>query len=146
MRNLSRALLFAVGLIFGLAASNVFAGPMVVGSFSLSRPAMWNGTMLPAGDYQFRMTPTQSDTNMLTVTGNKQSLNVLVFAHNTCESCKSVALKMTVQGDSRIITSMDLPGYHLDFKMPRVESAKETANDSTAWVEQVNVKVDPTNQ
>ena len=146
MRNLYRALLFAIGLTFGLAASSAFAAPMVVGAFTLSRPAVWNGTMLPAGDYQFRMTPTQSDTNMLVVTGNKQTLNVLVFAHNTCESCKSVALKMTVQGDSRIISSMDLPGYHLDFKMPHMENAKETANDSTAWVEQVNVKVDPEKQ
>jgi hypothetical protein len=146
MRNLHRALLFAVGLLVGFASSTAFAGPTVIGTFTLSRPAQWNGTTLPAGDYQFRMAPTQSDTNMLIVTGSKQTLNVLVFAHNTCESCKSVALKMTVQGDNRIITSMDLPGYHLDFKMPHAENAKETVSDSSSWVEQVNVKVDPANQ
>lgn len=145
MRNFYRALLFAVGLFVGLAASTAFASPMVMGTFTLSRPAQWNGTTLPAGDYQFRMAPSQSDTNMLMITGGKQSLSVLVFAHNACESCKTVTLKMTVQGDSRVITSMDLPGYHLEFKAPRMEDAKATASDSSSWVEQVNVHTDPAN-
>jgi hypothetical protein len=145
MRNFYRALLFAVGLLVGFASSTAFAGPVVVGTFTLRQPAQWNGTTLLAGDYQFKMTPSQTDTNTLVITGGKQTLSMLVFAHNTCDSCKTVVLKMTVQGESRTITSMDLPGYHLDFKAPRMENAKESAGDSSSWVEQVNVRTDPAN-
>jgi hypothetical protein len=48
---------------------------------------------------------------------------------------------MTVQGSSRIVTSLDLPGYHLEFKTPRMENAKETVADSSPWVEQIPLSV-----
>jgi hypothetical protein len=146
MRNFSRALLVVAALLsIGMLASSASANTLLAGTFTLNRPVQWNGTTLPAGDYQFRLMPSQTDANMLVVSGGKQTLSLLVFAHNACESCKTVTLKMTVQGDRRIVSSMDLPGYHLDFKMPRVENAKETANDSSSWVEQISVHVDPAN-
>jgi hypothetical protein len=146
MRTLSRALVVAVGLLsYGLLSSSVFANSLLVGTFTLSHPTHWNGATLPAGKYQFKMTRTQTDANMLVITGEKQTLNVLVFAQNACDSCKTEALRMAVQGDSRIVTSLDLPGYHFDFKVPRMEAVKETASDSSAWVEQVAVQVNPSN-
>jgi hypothetical protein len=142
MRTLSRALVVAVGLLsIGVLSSSVFANSMPVGTFTLSHPTMWNGTMLPAGEYQFKMTRTQSDVNMLVISGQKQTLNVMVFAQSACESCKDEALKMTVQGNSRIVTAFELPGYHLEFKTPRMENAKETVADSSPWTEQVPVQI-----
>jgi hypothetical protein len=141
MRNLSRALVVAVALLtVGTAASTVFAGPLVVGNFTLRHPVQWNGTTLPAGDYQFKMTRTQSDVNMLLITGEKQMLNVMVFPQSACESCTNEALKMMVRGETRVVTAMEIPGYHLDFKAPHMENAKETADGSSSWVEQVSVE------
>jgi hypothetical protein len=146
MRTISRALIVAVGLFsVGVLSLSVCANSLLVGTFTLSHPTQWSGATLPAGKYQFKMTRTQTDANMLVITGEKQTLNVLVFSQNTCDSCKTEALRMAVQGDSRIVTSLDLPGYHFDFKVPRMEAVKETASDSSAWVEQVAVQVSPAN-
>jgi len=146
MRTIYRALLIAVGLLsVGVLSLSVYANSLMLGTFTLSHPAQWNGATLPAGKYQFKMTRTQTDANMLVITGEKQTLSVLVFSQNTCDSCKSEALRMAVQGDRRTVTSLDLPGYHFDFKVPRMEAVKETASDSSPWVEQVAVQVNPAN-
>ena len=142
MRTPTRALVVAVGLLsIGMLCLPAFANTLMAGSFSLRHPTMWNGTMLQAGDYQFKMTRTQTDVNMLVISGEKQTLNVMVFAQAACESCKNESLRMTVQGSSRIVTSLDLPGYHLEFKTPRMENAKETVADSSPWVEQIPLNV-----
>jgi hypothetical protein len=144
MRYISRALVIAFALLaVGMLCSSASANNFLAGTFTLNRPAQWNGTTLPAGEYQFKLTPGQNDTNMLIITGGKQTLSVLVYAHNACESCKTVTIKMTVQGDSRVVTSMDLPGYHLDFKKPRMENAQEASADTSSWVEQISAQVDP---
>jgi hypothetical protein len=147
MRNLSRALVFVVALLLiGALSSSIFANNLPEGKFTLTHPTRWNGALLPGGVYQFMMTRTPTDANMLVISGQKQTLSVLVFAQSACDSCKTEALRMTVEGDNRIVTSMDLPGYHLDFKAPRTESAaKEGTNNSSSWTEQVAVQVDPTN-
>jgi hypothetical protein len=142
MRTLSKALVVAVGLLsIGVLGSSVFANTLLVGTFKLTHSTQWNGTVLPAGEYQFKLTRTQTDVNMLVISGEKQTLNVMVFAQSACDSCKTEALRMTVQGDNRIVTSLDLPGYHLDFKAPRTESAGK--EDTSAWIEQVAVHVNP---
>lgn len=144
MRYTSRALIVAVALLsIGIFCSSASANNLLAGTFTLNRPAQWNGTTLPAGEYQFRLTPSQTDANMLIITGGKQTLTVLVYAHNACESCKTLTIKMTVQGDSRVVTSMDLPGYHLDFKKPRMENTQEASADNSSWVEQISAQVDP---
>lgn len=143
MRTLSKALVVAVGMLaIGVLSSSVLANSLVVGTFKLSHAAQWNGTLLPAGEYQFKLTRTQGDVSMLMISGEKHNLNVMVFAQSECDSCKTEALKMTVQGDNRIVSAMDLPGYHLEFKVPRTESAKE---ETSPWVEQVSVHVNPAN-
>jgi hypothetical protein len=142
MRTLSKALVVAVGMLaIGVLASSVLANSLVVGTFKLSHATQWNGTLLPAGEYQFKLTRTQTDVSMLTISGQKQTLNVMVFAQSACDSCKTEALKMTVQGDNRVVTAMDLPGYHLEFKAPRTETADK--EETSPWVEQVSVHVNP---
>jgi hypothetical protein len=144
MRTFSRALVVAVALFsFGMLSSSASANTLLSGTFKLNRPAQWTGATLPAGAYQFKLTTGQTDANTLVISGGKQSLSMLVYAHNACESCKTVTLKMTVQGDSRVVTSMDLPGYHLDFKKPRMENAQDAAADTSSWVEQISAQVDP---
>ena len=144
MRSLSRALVVAIALFaIGMLSSSASANTLLTGTFKLNRPAQWNGTSLPAGEYQFKLTSGQTDANTLTISGGKQNLTMLVYAHNACETCKTVTLKMTVQGDSRVVTSMELPGYHLDFKKPRAENAQEASADTSSWVEQISADVDP---
>lgn len=143
MRTLSRALVVAVGLLsIGMLSSSAYANTLMSGTFTLNRPTQWNGATLPAGEYQFKMTSSQSDANMLIITGGKQTLSLLVYAHNACESCKTVTIKMTVQGESRVVSSMDLPGFHLDFKKPRMENTQGAAADTSSWVEQISARVD----
>jgi hypothetical protein len=147
MRTISKALVLVVGLLsIGVLASSVFAdGSLLVGTFKLTHSTQWNSTLLPAGEYQFKLTRSQTGTNMLVITGQKQTLNLLVLPQNVCDSCKTEALRTMVQGDTRIVTSLDLPGYHLDFKVPRMEEAKETTSNSSAWIEQVAVHANPAN-
>ncbi|SRR5579871_1214884 len=142
MRTPSRALIVAVGLLsIGTLCVPAFASPLMAGAFTLKHPTMWNGTMLQAGEYQFKMTRTQTDVSMLVISGQKQTLNVMVFPQAACETCKTEALKMTVQGSSRMVTGLDLPGYHMEFKTPRMENAKEDMADSSPWVEQIPLTV-----
>ena len=144
MRYPSRALIVAIALLsIGMLCSSASANTLLSGTFTLNRPAQWNGTTLPAGAYQFKLTTGQTDANTLVISGGKQTLSMLVYAHNACESCKTVTLKMTVQGDDRVVTSMDLPGYHLDFKKPRMENAQQASADTSSWVEQISAQVDP---
>jgi len=146
MRKITKALVLAAALLAaGISCSSISANSLPVGAFTLRHATQLNGTTLPAGEYQFKMTRTQTDANMLVITGQKQTINVLVPSQAACDSCKNEALKMKVQGDTRIITAMDLPGYHVDFKTPRAEGAQEAANDASAWVEQVAVHVTPAN-
>jgi hypothetical protein len=144
MRTPSRALVILVGLLLiGAPSAPIFANNLPVGTFTLSHPVLWNGTMLPAGVYHFKMMRTQTDVNMLVISGEKKTLNLTVFSQSACDSCKTEGLTMTVQGNSRVVTALDLPGYHIEFETPRMENAKETVSDSTPWSEQVDVHTNP---
>ena len=146
MRKITKALVVAAGLFAaGISPSSISANSMPVGAFTLRHATQLNGTTLPAGEYQFKMTRTQTDASMLVITGEKQTVNVLVPSQAACDTCKTEALKMKVLGETRVITAMDLPGYHVEFKTTRTEGAQEASNDSSAWIEQVAVHVTPAN-
>jgi hypothetical protein len=124
MRFLSKAFVVAVGLLaIGLLSSSVFANDVLVGKFTLPHPTQWNNSVLPAGDYTFRMARTQTNTDMLSVRGAKETLDILVFAQSACETCRSASLNLAVRNDDRVVTSLDLPGFHVNFKAH--ESAAE---------------------
>lgn len=118
MRTLSKAFVIAVGLlVIGVLSSSVNANGVMIGSFTLPHPTQWNNTVLPAGDYTFTLARGQADTKVLSVHGAKLALSILIFAQSACETCTNGALKVAVQDDNRAVTSLDLPGYHLNFKV-----------------------------
>jgi hypothetical protein len=145
MRNISKALLVAVGLLsIGIfSSSSVSANSELVGSFTLARPIQWKNTMLPAGNYTFRLARTQTDSNLLKVRGEKRALDIMVFAQSACETCKSGALNLAMRGGNRVVTSLELPGFHVDFNGSQspAESERQMGKVSTP-AEQVAVHVD----
>jgi hypothetical protein len=144
MRNLPKALIVALGLLaIGVSSSSVNAKTLMAGSFTLTHPTQWKNTMLPAGSYTFKLAGTQTDTNVLSVRRANQTLEMFVFAQSACETCRNGALKVAVQGDNRVVTSLDLPGFHVDFKSRQstAETEKQLAK-ARASSEQVAVHVD----
>jgi hypothetical protein len=142
MRFLSRVFVVAVGLLaIGLVSSLVLAKTLLVGTFTLSHPTQLKNAMLPAGDYTFKLAGTQTDTNLLTVRGAKKTVDIMIFAQSACETCRSGALKVAVQGDNRAVTSLDLPGFHVDFKVRQSTAEREESSKVPASMEQVAVHV-----
>jgi hypothetical protein len=141
MRKISKALLVAVGLLsIGIfSSSSVSANNELVGSFTLAHPIQWKNTTLPAGNYTLRMVRTQTDTNLLKVRGEKRALDIMVFAQSACETCRNGALNL----DNRVVTSLELPGFHVNFNGSRsaAETEKQMGKVSTP-AEQVAVHVD----
>ena len=144
MRHVSKALLVVMGLLaVSLMSSGVRADEMIIGSFKLPHATAWKSTMLPAGEYRFKLARTQSsDTRVLTVEGSKHTMNMLVFAQSACQSCRKGELVLAVNGDDRAVTSMELPGYHVDFKSSRSSAQREEqARKAPKASEQVAVQV-----
>jgi hypothetical protein len=143
MRYLSKILVVAVGLLaIGGISSSVRANDMLAGTFTLHHPTQWNKTMLPAGTYKFKLVRTQTDANMLVVSGEKQSMDIYVFAQSACETCRNAGLTLQVQGDRRFVTSLSLPGFRVDFGVRgTLMDAKAEADNSTPYSEQIDVSV-----
>jgi hypothetical protein len=143
MRTLSKAFVIAVGLLaIGVLSSSVSGNGVMIGSFTLPHTTQWNNTVLPAGDYTFSVARGQADTKVLSVRGAKQDLTILIFAQSACETCRTGALKVAVQDDNRVVTSMDLPGYHLNFKVRQTAAERgEQLAKSPMPYEQVAVHV-----
>ena len=143
MRSLSKALVIAVGfLAMGVLSASVSANELA-GSFTLSQPTQWKNTTLPAGNYRFRMARTQTDAKILSIHG-KKALEIMVYSQSACETCKTGALKLDTQNGNRVVTAMDLPGYHMDFN-GRHSAARneEMLSKAPATSEQIAVHVDP---
>ncbi|HET6144192.1 MAG TPA: hypothetical protein VFE02_11845 [Candidatus Acidoferrales bacterium] len=143
MRILSRIFVIAVGLLaIGITSSSVSANSEMVGSFTLNSPTQWKSTVLPAGEYRITLARTGTDTNLLKVRGQKKALDILVFAQAACGTCSNSALKLSVVGNNRMVTSMDLPGFHMDFNGNRSAAQKEEmSRKAPVATEQVAVQV-----
>jgi hypothetical protein len=144
MRNLPKVYVVVLSLfILALSGLSVSAKTLLAGSFTLENPTQWKNTVLPAGKYTFRLAGTQTDTNVLKVHGANKNLDIMVFAQSACENCRSGALKVAVNGDNRVVTSLDLPGFHMDFAAPRSAAQREEeSRKAPAASEQVAVHVD----
>ena len=144
MRSLSKALLVAAGLFaIGAASSQATANTFLAGTFTLAHPTQWKNTVLPAGNYTFKLAHTQSDANLLSVRGDGKTLDVLVFAQSACANCQNADLKIAVNGGNRVVTALDLPGFHVDFNGRRSPAEKEQQLGKKAVSsEQVAVHVD----
>jgi len=115
---------------------------MMAGSFTLHHPAQWNKTLLPAGTYTFKLVRTQTDANLLMVSGEKQSMDIYVFAHSACDTCRNAGLTLQVQGDHRVVTSLSLPGFHVEFSVRgSLVDTKAQPDNSTPYSEQIDVQV-----
>lgn len=146
MRFLFKGVCLAVGLLaISLASSSVRADDLAIGSFTLPHETQWNSTTLPAGNYTFRLARTQSNARMLMIRGEKQSMSVFIYGESWCRACDSRALNLEVRRGMRYVSSLDLAGYHVDFKVREsagareAEMAKKTAQPQS---EQVAVQVE----
>jgi hypothetical protein len=144
MKYPSKVFVVAVGLLaIGLLSSSVRANDVLVGKFTLPHPTQWNNNVLPAGDYTFRVARTQTNANQLLVRdANQQVVNLFIYSQSACESCRSASLNLVVRNDDRVVTSLDLPGFHVNFKAH--ESAaerKEQLAKTPSISEQVAVHV-----
>src|ERR1700730_1353212 len=109
MRNLLKTVVVTVGLLYiGVLSSSVRANnnERLIGSFTLAHPTQWNNATLPAGDYTFSMTRGLGDTNVLSVHGSQQAFSMFL-PQSACETCRNAALKVAVQNDNRVVTSME---------------------------------------
>ncbi len=147
MRTFSKALVIAAGLLsIGMYSSTAQANTALGGNFKLAHATRFKNTVLPAGEYRFTLARTETDMNRLTIHGKSLSVQTLVFAQSACESCKSGALTISMDGDNRAVTALELPGYHVDFKSAQIKSVRsEQANKASAASEQVAVHIDPNN-
>lgn len=146
MRTLCKTLaLSAVLLAAGAFSASTRANTLLAGSFTLNHPTQWKNIVLPAGDYTFKLARTQSDTSVLEVKGNKKALDILVFSQYACATCKNGALSISGEGDNRVVTSLELPGFQMNFKPSRLSAAEERqlAKAPAAPSEKVAVNVNP---
>jgi hypothetical protein len=133
--------------MFGLFAL-VFSGVAVrannlrEGSFTLQHPTEWNNTVLPAGEYRFEVARTQTNAKLLVVHGAKQSLNVFIYGESACMTCRNSSLNLEVHGNNRAVSSMDLSGFHVNFKLKQSAREKEEMSKIPASNEQVAVQTD----
>lgn len=142
MRYVSKMLVVVGLLAVSVLPSAIRADDVMIGSFKLTHPIQWRGEVLRAGDYTFKMARTQADVRMLRVSSSKQTLDVLVFAQSECQACQKGELTLAVDGGSWIVSSLELPGYRLDFKSSWSKSEREErARKSPASSEQVAVQV-----
>jgi hypothetical protein len=149
MRHVSKALIITMGLIaVSLLSSGVRADDLTIGTFKLPHPTSWKGMMLPAGDYTFKLANSQSDVRVLTVQGekSKKTLNMLVFAQAACQNCRKSELTLAVNGDNRAVSSLELPGYHVDFRNSWSSAEREQMARKTRMTpEQVAVQSNSSN-
>ena len=143
MRSLPKVLVVMFGL-FALVFSGVAvrANNLREGSFTLQHPTEWNNTVLPAGDYTFEVARTQTNAKLLVVHGAKRSLNVLIYGESACMTCRNSSLNLEVHGNNRAVSSMELSGFHVNFKLKQSAREKEEMSKIPASNEQVAVQTD----
>jgi len=146
MRTLSKFLVVAVGfLAIGLFSSSASANSgALAGTFTLAHSTQWDKTMLPAGNYTFYLTRTQTENvNLLEVRGEKQKVTAFVRGEWACETCENAKLYLAAQGNQFAVTSMDVAGFHATFKVRQSAGAREELAKMPKQSEQVAVHVNP---
>lgn len=152
MRSLNKVLVIAVGLLsIGLWSTSARANDdLLAGKFTFSHSTEWNKKILPAGDYRFTLVRTESDVNLLMVQGSNQSVSMLIYNQPICRTCTNGSLNIATRGDSRVVTSMELAGFHVDFHSQlsareREEQMARNRKMSNRPSEQVAVHTDDNN-
>lgn len=146
MRYLSRCFVIAVGLLaIGLASSAVRADEALAGKFTLTHSVQWDNTVLPAGDYTFSLSRTQSkNLNLLDVHGAKRKVSLFVRGEWSCETCQHAAIYLSLQGDHYAVTSLDMAGFHANIKVRQLTGVQgQELAKAPATTEQIAVHVNP---
>jgi hypothetical protein len=143
MRSLPKVLVVMFGLfVLVLSGVAVRANNLREGSFTLPHPTQWNNTVLPAGDYTFEVARTLTNAKLLVVHGAKQSLNVFIYGESACVTCRNSSLNLEVHGNNRMVSSLELSGFHVDFKVKKSAREIEEMSKLPASNEQVAVQTD----
>lgn len=119
-----------------------------MGSFTLNHATRWNRTTLPAGDYTYRLARTPSNANLMMIRGEKQSLTVFVYGESDCRTCQGSSLNLEARRGNSYVTSLDLAGYHMNFKIRETARAREEEMAKTpthAQSQQVAIHADDNN-
>lgn len=143
MRNLPKVFVVVFGLFaIVLSGLSVRANNVLAGSFTLPHPTQWNNTVLPAGDYSFQVARTQTNADLLVVRGARQSLSLYIYRESACATCRNSSLNLEVHGNNRAVSSLELSGFHVNFKVQQSATEKEEMSKIPASTEQVAVQVD----
>ena len=119
LRSLPRIFVVAVGLLaIGLGSSSARANDDLAGKFTLHHPAQWNNTVLPAGDYTFKLSRIQGqNAELLAVHGADHKVNLFVHGQWGCGTCGRASINLAVRDDRYAVTSMDVAGFHANFEV-----------------------------
>jgi hypothetical protein len=145
MRSLRRFFVVPVGLLaIGLVSSPARANDGLAGKFTLRHATQWNNTVLPAGDYNFKLTRIQGqNAELLAVQGANDKVKLFVHGLWSCETCQGASLNLAVRGERYSVSSIDMPGFHANFEVrPPAGARGEELVKTPKPSEQVAIQVD----
>lgn len=101
------------------------------GRFSLAEPAVWQGNMLPAGDYTFSVTSTDSPAKLV-LRGPKTTVVILASGRSDGAAHHHSAITIELRGKARFVRELSLnnPSVALRYQVPSLpknESAQQAA-------------------
>jgi hypothetical protein len=145
VRFQSKFLVIAVSLLaFGLSSLSVSANEVRTGKFSPPHPTRWNNAVIPAGDYTFKLKSTKSNAEMLVIHSSNLTMSFFVYPDSPCATCQGASLNFVVRGNDRIVTSLDVDGFHMTFDPRQSAGAGEQETvKAQGQSEQVAVQFDP---
>ena len=99
------------------------------GKFSLSEPVVWQGKMLPAGDYTFSVTSKDS-TAKLVLRGPKATVVILPSGRSDGAANHHSAILIELRGKTRFVRELSLNNPPVAFRyqvpsLPKYESAQQ---------------------
>ena len=122
-KHIARIIAIAV---LGLAASfaipnRVHAAPVFKGQFTLTQDVVWNGTELPAGNYDFTLNSTAMPAKIL-LHGPNGYMFVLTSATSGKEQGESSNMTIERRNGSRYVSSLYLAdlGIDLRYRAPKL--------------------------
>jgi hypothetical protein len=143
MKNQRNRLLafLAIGLVaLGTGASRTVAQSGFRGSFTLPYEVRWNNTLLPAGDYTFRMESTSLPARMV-LAGPKGTIMInalTVFDHKTNQHS---ALTVERRAGMRYVHELYLADYgrHISYWAPKLPSNEKLLAQAGSATEHISV-------
>ena len=111
-----------LGLVTFFAIPNrVQAGPAFKGQFTLTSDVLWNGTELPAGNYEFTLDSTAMPAKIL-LHGPNGYMFVLTSATSTKEQGETSIMTVERRNGTRFISSLYLAdlGIDLRYRAPKL--------------------------